>query len=58
VRVSHDQLMERRAITFEHRWKEGVNVNVPFDKDLLVDGPGNLITSGGEWILKGSITAT
>ena len=46
-RVSHDLLAERRAISFEHRWKEGVNVNVPFDKDLLMDGPGNLITSGG-----------
>jgi hypothetical protein len=52
-RKNHDELAKFRTIPLEQRWKQGVSV----DFDLL-EGPGGFITSGGEWILKGSITVT
>lgn len=52
-RFDHDMLVDKRAFGLERRWKEGVNVNLTQDVGLY--GLGQVITSGGEWILRGSV---
>jgi hypothetical protein len=59
-RCSHDDLVEKRQIFFEERWKEGVSVTTPFDGvgDFIVRGPGRVIENGGEWKIFGNVSAT
>jgi hypothetical protein len=59
----HDQLADQRSISFEARSKEGVTtlfVLGPFGPfvsgDFVTKGLGSLITSGGEWIIRGKIS--
>lgn len=64
-KFDHDTIAQSGTVGLERGWNEGMQLNFdpnapPLDKleGLLNVGPGRLITSGGEWILKGSITAT
>jgi hypothetical protein len=58
----HDELSMRGTVNEVQRWKEGFSNNIDLDPaaalSLLEAGPGKLLTSGGEWILKASVTAT
>jgi hypothetical protein len=54
--IGHDDLLTQKSMTFSQRWKDGVSVGGA--KDLIVDGPGRFVTSGGEWELHGHIEAT
>ena len=58
---THDRFAVSKQIFFEDQWKEGVSVFDPFDDnwiDMLKNGPGRFITSGGEWKIFGHISAT
>jgi hypothetical protein len=61
-----DDLVKQNQFALKARWKEGVNISgdiLPFPiedsmvKKFFVSGPGNFITSGGEWEIYGSISA-
>jgi len=61
-----DELEAQNQFALKARWKEGVNVGggaspltiiTDVAKEFFVGGPGNFITSGGEWEIYGNISA-
>jgi hypothetical protein len=60
---NHDRLAAERTISFEARTKQGVSTMFtlgplgPFvSSEFVTQGLGSLISSGGEWIIRGNIS--
>lgn len=55
-RASHDKLVDSGTIPFSERWENGAKIG-PFE-EFLVNGPGRFVTDGGDWEIKGHISAS